>query len=183
MLGCKTAQNPNTPMVVCLIVTCLLLAACGGPTPTKTYTIGVVNYVPALEPVLAGFKAQMAEFGYLEGKSVAYIYHGSLAPDSQVIEREVKRLVEQKVDLFLTLGTLTTLVTKKTIAGTAIPMVFAPAFNPVGEGIVENLSHPGGNVTGVQDGNTIPKALEWLHKIVPQATRVYIVYHPKDKAA
>ena len=120
---------------------------------------------------------------YVEGKNVTYLYHGVLAPDPQVIEREVKSLMDQKVDLFLTLGTRPALVAKKALAGTAIPVVFAPVINPVGEGIVENLSRPGGNATGVQDGDTLPKALEWLHKIAPQATKVYVLYHPKDNVA
>src|SRR6266481_1016260 len=89
----------------------------------------------------------------------------------------------QKVDLFLTLGTRPALVAKKVIEGTNIPVVFAPVVTPVKEGIVESLSRPGGNVTGVQNGETIPKALEWLHKIVPQATKIYVIYHPKDQVA
>ena len=48
------------PLVICLSLTSLLLTACGGTTPPKTSTIGVVNYYAALEPVLAGFKDQMA---------------------------------------------------------------------------------------------------------------------------
>ena len=42
-----------------LMLTGLLLTACGGATPAKTYSIGVVNYYQVLEPVLAGFKAKM----------------------------------------------------------------------------------------------------------------------------
>jgi putative ABC transport system substrate-binding protein len=48
---------------------------------------------------------------------------------------------------------------------------------------VESLSRPGGSVTGVQNGDTLPKALEWLHKIVPQATQIHVMYHPKDQVA
>jgi putative ABC transport system substrate-binding protein len=183
MSGPKKAQNPNTRIVVCLIVSGLLLAACGSTTPTKTYTIGVVNYVPVLSPVFDGFKAQMAALGYVKGKNVTYIYHGVLKPTPQVIEREVKRLLDQKVDLVLTLGTLPALAAKKVLTGTNVPVVFAPSLNPVQEGIVESVSRPGGNITGVQNGYGLPKSLEWLHKIVPQATTVYVIYHPQDDAA
>jgi putative tryptophan/tyrosine transport system substrate-binding protein len=183
MLGHKKTQHTTTRRAICLLLTGLLLTACNGGTPAKTYTIGVVNYVPVLDPVFEGFKARMVALGYVEGKNVTYIYHGVLEPNPQVIEHEVKRLVDQKVDLFLTLGILTTLAAKKATAGTAIPVVFAPSLNPVQEGIVESLSRPGGNVTGIQNGYTYPKALEWLHKIVPQATKVHVIYHPKDHAA
>jgi putative ABC transport system substrate-binding protein len=161
----------------------VLLVACGSAPPARTYTIGVVNYVPVLEQVLAGFKARMATSGYEEGRNVTYLYQGVLAPDAQVIEQEVQRLLTQKVDLLLTLGTPTTIAARKAVAGTNIPVVFAPVVTPVKEGVVESLSHPGGNVTGVQNGDTIPKSLEWLHKIVPQATKFYTIYHPGDKVA
>src|SRR5213080_3376454 len=101
MPGHKKAKNTQTRRVICLMLTGLLLAACGGSTPAKTYTIGVVNYVSSLDQVFVGFKAQMAALGYVEGKNVTYIYHGVLEPDPQVIGREVKRLMDQKVDLFL----------------------------------------------------------------------------------
>ena len=183
MLGHKKTQHTTTRRALCLMLTGLLLTACGGTTPAKTYSIGVVNYVQVLDPVFAGFKAQMAALGYVEGKNVTYIYHGVLEPDPQVIGRAVKRLIDQKVDLLLPLGTLPALAAKKTVEGTNIPVVFAPVVNPVGEGIVESLSRPGGNVTGIQIGYAVPKALEWLHKIVPQATKVHVIYHPKDTVA
>jgi ABC-type uncharacterized transport system substrate-binding protein len=83
----------------------------------------------------------------------------------------------QHACLDLTLGTQPALVAKKALAGTTIPVVFAPVINPVGEGIVASLMRPGGNATGVQDGDTLPKALEWLHKIAPHATQVHVLYH------
>jgi putative ABC transport system substrate-binding protein len=72
---------------------------------------------------------------------------------------------------------------KHAVAGTTIPVVFAPVVNPVAEGVVHSISHPGGNVTGIQNGDTLPKALEWLHTIVPQATQVAVLYHPRDAVA
>jgi putative tryptophan/tyrosine transport system substrate-binding protein len=175
----------NVRLAIVLTMASLLLSACGGTPPVKTYTIGVVNYNLTLVPVLDGFKARMAALGYVEGRNVIYIYHDVLDPDPQVIEHEVKRLMEQKVDLFLTLGTQPTLAAKKATTGTATPVVFAPALKPVEKGIVESMARPGGNVTGVYNGDaiTIPKSLEWLHKIVPHATKIYTLYHPQDTAA
>jgi putative tryptophan/tyrosine transport system substrate-binding protein len=183
MLSQPPTWYMNVRLAIVLTMASLLLSACGGTPPVKTYTIGVVNYNLTLVPVLDGFKARMAALGYVEGQNVIYIYHDVLKPDPQVIEHEVKRLMEQKVDLFLTLGTQPTLAAKKATTGTAIPVVFAPVINPVGEGVVASITRPGGNVTGVQNGDTLPKALEWLHKIVPHATKVHIIYHPDDNVA
>jgi putative tryptophan/tyrosine transport system substrate-binding protein len=171
------------PLVICLLLTGLLLTACGGTTPAKTSTIGVVNYSPVLEIIFMTFKTHMAALGYVEGQSVTYIYHGVLENDAEVLGGEIKNLLNQKVDLLLTLGTRPTLAAKKAIAGTHIPVVFAPVVNPTKEGIVESVSHPGGNLTGVQIINASPKALEWLLKLVPATKMVYVPYHPADQVS
>ena len=88
MLGHKKTRHITARCALCLMLTGLLLMACDDATPAKTYSVGVVNYVATLTPVFEGFKARMAELGYVEGKNVTYIYHGTLAPDPQVIERE-----------------------------------------------------------------------------------------------
>jgi putative ABC transport system substrate-binding protein len=167
-------------LIVIFIISSLLLMACGGAqAQAKTYTIGVINYDPGLALIFDGFKAGMADLGYVEGESVTYIYNGVLAPDPQVIDREIKSLLAQDVDLFFTLGTLPTLQAKQAVAGTDIPVVFAPVINPVEEGVVESIRQPGGNVTGVQLGNDISKALEWLLTLEPEATKVYTPYNPE----
>jgi putative ABC transport system substrate-binding protein len=171
------------PLVICLSLTGLLLTACGSTTPARTYSIGVINYYQILEPVLASFKAQMAALGYVEGNNVTYIYHGVLKNDPEVLGGEVKRLVNQNVDLLLTMGTQPTLAAKQGVAGTSIPVVFVPVTNPVQAGVVESVAHPGGNVTGVQIVNGTPKAVEWLLKLVPGTKMVYVPYHPADKVA
>jgi len=169
----------STLLLVFTVVLGLLFASCGG-RPERKYTVGVVNYMQVLDPVLDGFKARMAELGYVEGRSIAYVYRGAVAPDPKVVEGEVRGLLAQKVDLLLTMGTLPTRMAKQAVEGTNVPVVFGPVINPVQEGLVQSVTRPGGNVTGVQNGTTIPKALEWLHKIAPRARKVYVIYHPRD---
>jgi putative tryptophan/tyrosine transport system substrate-binding protein len=62
-------------------------------------------------------------------------------------------------------------------------VVFAPVVNPVHEGIVESVTHSGGNVTGVRVLDGAPKAVEWLLKLVPSTKRVYVPYHPADRVS
>jgi ABC-type sugar transport system substrate-binding protein len=88
--------------LVWVVVLSLLLTACGGATQAKTFTIGAVNYFPLLDPIFDGFKAGMADLGYVEGENVTYIYNGTMEPDPQVIDREIESLLAQDVDLFLT---------------------------------------------------------------------------------
>jgi len=60
MLSQHNAWVTKARSAILLTMIALLLSACGGTSPVKTYTIGVVNYVSVLEPVLEGFKARMA---------------------------------------------------------------------------------------------------------------------------
>lgn len=177
-------QLKYSPILIFFIITTLLLTACGGGAQAQeTLTIGVINYVPLLNPVFDGFKTEMAESGYVEGENVTYLYNGPIEPDPEAIDREIKNLLAQDVDLFLTLGTLPALRAKEAVKGTNIPVIFAPVINPVEEGIVDSILQPGGNITGVQNGNTIPKAMDWLHTVAPQATKIYLFYHPDDTVA
>jgi putative ABC transport system substrate-binding protein len=96
-----------------------------------------------------------------------------------VIDAEIQRLLDQKGDLFLTLGTLPTLRAKETLEGTNIPVVFAPATDPLKQGIVMNLRQPGGAITGIRVEDSIPQALEWLLKLGPKTKKVYVPYNPE----
>ncbi|MBN1875013.1 MAG: ABC transporter substrate-binding protein [Anaerolineae bacterium] len=165
-----------------LVITGLLLAACSGAPKPKTYIIGVASE-PRLDTVLDGFKAKMTELGYVEGENITYIYRGELGTDVQENEAEIEYLMGQKANLLLTLGQTPTVAVKKAVEDTNMPVVFAPAMNPVENELVANISHPGSNITGIQVVSTNPKALEWLLKIVPDARQVYIPYHPADRAA
>ncbi|MFK4642763.1 putative ABC transport system substrate-binding protein [Bradyrhizobium ottawaense] len=63
---------------------------------------------------------------------------------------------------------------------TTIPIVFAVVTDPVSQGFVENLAHPGGNVTGFTDydGPLAGKWLEMLTQVTPKVSRVVVVYNP-----
>jgi putative ABC transport system substrate-binding protein len=56
-------------------------------------------------------------------------------------------LVDRNVDVIVTIGTVTTRAAKAATA--TIPIVMAGANDPVANGFVASLAHPGGNVTGL----------------------------------
>jgi len=61
-----------------------------------------------------------------------------------------------------------------------IPIVFANHADPIGIGHVASLARPGGNITGLSEQTTEidAKALELLKEVLPQATRIGVLWNP-----
>src|SRR5215468_2690459 len=80
-------------------------------------------------------------------------------------------LVRLKVDVFVTGVTAALPAVKQ--ATSKIPIVMAYSTDPVGNGLVASLVHPGGNITGLSELTTEldAKAMEMLKEVVPNASR------------
>jgi ABC-type uncharacterized transport system substrate-binding protein len=63
----------------------------------------------------------------------------------------------------------------------AVPIVFTQVTDPVGEGLVSNLAHPGGHLTGFTgfEFSIGTKWLETLKQVATQVTRVALVFNPQ----
>ncbi|MFH1153051.1 MAG: ABC transporter substrate-binding protein [Pseudomonadota bacterium] len=155
-------------------------ASCGNQK-TKTYTVGVINVTPSLDPTLEGFKAGMTELGYIEGKTIRYIYDGPTT-DMGNLPAAARALTEAKADLILSITTPATKAAKQATRSSRLPVVFAVVTDPVGGDIVETIQHPGGNITGVAFGIAEARRLEWLLRIAPRIRQIYVPYNPKDKS-
>ncbi len=162
-----------------LVIASALLTGCGALS-SKTYTVGFVNIFPTLSPDMDGFKARMVELGYVEGKNITYVYKGVIDSDAKVIDAEVARLIDLKVDMFVTMGTPSGLSAKKAVAGKGIPVLFASAIDPVGTGLVASLDKPGGDVSGEYIPVGTPDLLAWMLKVVPTVKNVYVPYNPAE---
>jgi putative ABC transport system substrate-binding protein len=158
-----------------------LLVACR-PTEPKVITIGVVNLTPELDPVFEGFKEGMTALGYLEGEKVSYIYEGAVGGVEQ-LEPVVEKLIAAEVDLILAMSTPATEAVQQLTEGTEIPIVFVPVTDPVGAGVVKSLIEPGGNITGVTNGGSESRRLEWLLTITPNAKHFYLLHNPTDSSS
>jgi putative tryptophan/tyrosine transport system substrate-binding protein len=149
------------------------------PPPPSVITVGVVNYRSATEPTLDGFKAGMEEYGYHEGENIQYIYGGPVETIEE-LRGVADGFVAADVDLILGIASAAASEAKKATDGTDIPLVFAPVTDPQGSGLVNTLEHPGGNVTGVTNGGSEPRRLEWLLELAPEIKRVFVPYNPDD---
>lgn len=163
-----------------IIVLLFAMAACTttSDNESETYTVGIVNIASILNPVVDGFKDGMAEFNYTEGENITYIYNGPVSRDN--LESEIQSLIDAEVDVILSLTTPATVTAKGLTADNQIPVVFVPVNDPVGAGIVEDTSKPGGNITGIISGASETRRLEWLLTVAPEAKVVYFPYNPDD---
>ncbi|QDF41749.1 ABC transporter substrate-binding protein [Bradyrhizobium symbiodeficiens] len=98
--------------------------------------------------------------------------------DRERIAQLADELIALRPDVLLALGTPS--VEELRRRSTTIPIVFAVVTDPVSQGFVETLAHPGGNVTGFTDydGPLAGKWLEMLTQVTPKPSRVVVVYNP-----
>src|SRR5262249_20341649 len=67
-------------------------------------------------------------------------------------------------------------------ATTTIPIVFAIGADPIAPGLVTNLSHPGGNITGVSfyTAPVVTKRLDLARELVPRGITIGVFVNPDN---
>ncbi len=144
----------------------------------KVARIGYLSTNLAASPHLRdAFLQGLRDLGYVEGRNVVIEYRDA--------ERKPERfpalaaeLVALKVDVIVASGTLAALAAKQ--ATSTLPIVFSPAGDPVGSGLVTSLARPGGNVTGLSAfaPELVGKRLELLKQALPVVSRVAVLWQP-----
>jgi putative tryptophan/tyrosine transport system substrate-binding protein len=148
----------------------------------KVPTIGFIGInASGFTSWYAAFAERLRELGWIEGRTVVIEYRWSEGRPERVAEIAAE-FVQQKVDLIVAYGAAVTTLKQATAS---IPIVFAIAVDPVGVGLVANLSHPGGNVTGLslQVTDAAGKRLELLRDVVPKLGRLGILFDAGYAAA
>ena len=133
------------------------------------------------EPHWTLFRDAMQALGYADGKTVV-LDSVSAEGKPETLGRLAGELVRARVDVIV--GFQTPAVTAARKATSTIPIVMAPAADPVATGLVASLARPGGNVTGMA-GNTAElaaKLLQLVREIVhpPRTTRVAVLANAGD---
>ncbi|MET4389830.1 putative ABC transport system substrate-binding protein [Bradyrhizobium sp. F1.4.3] len=121
--------------------------------------------------------AALAVHGWREQDNLKIDWRSG-AGDRAPIARLADELIALKPDILLAIGTPS--VEELRQRTTTTPIVFAVVTDPVSQGFVKNLAHPGGNITGFTDydGPLAGKWLEMLTQITPRVARVFVVYNP-----
>ena len=140
----------------------------------KLLTIGVLGSdAPSWTAWTAAFAERLRQLGWIEGRTIAIVYRWSEGRPERVAE-VANEFVRQKVDIIVTYGGAVAAFKQAT---RDIPIVFAIAVDPVGIGLVDSLSRPGGNVTGLslEVTDIASKRLEFLLNVVPSLRRLAIM--------
>ncbi len=132
-------------------------------------------------PFVAAFRQGLNETGYVEGQNVAIEYRWA-ENHADRLPAMAADLVGRKVDMILAAG-LSALAAKS--ATSTIPIVFPAFSDPVAAGLVASLARPGGNLTGFSpfQFELMPKRLELLTELVPQARVIALLVNPNDPRA
>jgi putative tryptophan/tyrosine transport system substrate-binding protein len=141
----------------------------------KLPTIGFLGSdAPSWTSWTAAFAERLRQLGWIDGRTIVIEYRWSEGRPERVAE-VAGEFARQKVDVIITYGGAAAAFKQ---AMPDIPIVFALAVDPVGGGLVANLSRPGGNVTGLslQGTDIASKRLELLREAVPGLRRLAILF-------
>ena len=142
----------------------------------KMLRVGFVGMQPREFPIYTSFLKRMAELGYQEGRNFTFDYIQTA--NIEGYERNYRELAARKVDVFLAVGNEPALRAALSAADGKPIAFLAVDFDPLAKGYVANLSHPGGNVTGifVRQIELAAKRVEIAREAFPHATLVGIAF-------
>jgi len=127
---------------------------------------------------VAGFLRSLRSLGWIEGKNLQLdIRWGELDP--QTMQRNAAELAALSPDVILASGTAGLAAMQR--ATRTIPIVFMQVSDPVAQGFVTSLAHPGGNITGfaAYEFSIGGKWLDLLKQLVPDLRRAAVMFNPE----
>jgi putative ABC transport system substrate-binding protein len=131
-------------------------------------------------PLVAAFRKGLDEAGYVEGRNVSIEYRWADNQDERLLALATD-LVRRNVAVIATPTSTPAAIAAKA-ATSKIPILFGIGTDPVETGLVESLSHPGANLTGVTrlSYEAATKRLGLLHAMVPSATSIAVLSNPAN---
>lgn len=173
-------MNRRTPLLIA--IGAVITLACVSATVANAAErprIGILLYYslaqhPGSEhPVLLGLR----DAGLIDGKTATVLVREAEGHPER-LPRLAAELLAEKPDVLVSAGPQPIAALKNATA--TIPIVMAIVSDPVTYGLVANLAHPGGNLTGMSMVNTelSSKRLELLKEVAPAIGRVAVFTDP-----
>jgi putative ABC transport system substrate-binding protein len=123
-------------------------------------------------PQIKGLRERLGELGYIEGRNIGY---DLLREETYDALRASLKNVQKNADVIIPLSYAETAIAKELTD--KIPIVFVPAGDPVGAGLIKSLASPGTNLTGLAyvEPKAIAKQLEIFKEFVPSLTQIMLL--------
>jgi putative ABC transport system substrate-binding protein len=179
----NASDRPGRRGFIALAGGAVAAAALGRAARVRAQGLPVIGYLGSESPEryasrLAAFRDGLADAGYVEGRNVAVEYRWA---DGQYrrLPALAKELADRGVTVIVAPGGAEVVLAAKA-ATTTIPIVFEMGGDPIRLGVVESLSRPGGNMTGVSSLNVevSRKRLEFMCEVRPAAKRFAVALNP-----
>ena len=146
--------------------------------PDRIRKIGILMIVAEAEAhsEMRAFRQGLAQLGWEEGKNVKFEYRWA-AGNSDRLRADAAQLANL-TDLIVAQGTPGLAAARN--AAPSLPIVFVNVTDPVAQGFVQSLAHPGGNITGfaLLEESMGAKWLEVLKELAPETKRVALMFNP-----
>jgi putative ABC transport system substrate-binding protein len=139
--------------------------------------LGVAEQDPEAITRVRAFRLGMRDLGWIDGRNVQIEYR--FAGNSQeLITKHVTELVQLSPDVIV--ANTTRIMAALQRAMSATPIVFAMVNDPVNQGFISNLAHPGANVTGFSflEADIVGKWISLLSDVKPNLSRVALMFNP-----
>lgn len=169
-------------------VIALAAGALAWMTPARAQAMPVIGYLGSENPErydsrLKAFREGLAETGFVEGRNVAIEFRWGEGQYAQ-LPALAKDLASRAVNVMVAAGGAEVALAAKA-ATTTIPIVFEMGGNPVTLGVVDRLSRPGGNLTGVSSLSVevSRKRLEFLHEVTTGTNVFAVALNPSSPTA
>ena len=139
--------------------------------------VGYLDAAPKYLPLYKVWLDSMRDHGWIEGKNLIIDYR-SAESHAERLAPLANELVALKPDVLVGAGPQPALALKSATA--SIPIVFVVVLDPVGMGLVQSLSRPSGNITGLATSaaNLVGKQIEILRELVPSASKIALLVNP-----
>ena len=121
----------------------------------------------------------LRNYGWVDGRNLIIESRFSHPPDR--LPASVADLIALNPDVLVAAGPQAAVALKS--ATTTIPIVFAFVADPMQLGLVQSLSRPGGNITGLTTNvpdDFLAKRLEILRELVPGASKIALLVNPDN---
>jgi putative ABC transport system substrate-binding protein len=144
---------------------------------TVSMLLGLVEKDPETINRVKAFRLGMRDLGWIEGRNVQIEYRFA-GTNLESINKNVAELVRLAPDVIVAHSTAVMVALRP--ATSTIPIVFAMMNDPVNQGFISNLAHPGGNITGFSfiESDMVGKWINLLGDVKPNLSRVALMFNP-----